>query len=105
MALTLEQLDTLVDDMRQAVLNEDWTALSVLDEQVKPCVEKLMAELAAGELAQSVVEERLQMLQAVCQDARAGADKARSEAREALQSMRQTSSAARAYQDISKRRS
>ncbi|SFM16884.1 hypothetical protein [Marinobacter zhejiangensis] len=105
MALLLEQLDTLIDDMRQALVKDDWEALAVLDGNVRPLVESLMAEVQDGLVSSAVVEERLQALLVVCQQAQAGAENARDQARSALEGMRRTSSAARTYQDVSRGRS
>lgn len=105
MALIIEQFDTLLDDMRQALVKEDWQGLSVLDESARPLVESLMAELRDGMVSASLVQDKLAQLQELCQQAQSGAVNARDEARKALEGMRKTSSAARTYQDVSGRRS
>ncbi|SDX08034.1 hypothetical protein [Marinobacter mobilis] len=105
MALILEQFDRLLDDMRHALVKEDWQGLSVLDASARPLVESLMAELRSGEVPTPLVQERLEELQAICQQAQSAAVASRDEARKALEGMRRTSSAARTYQDVSGRRS
>lgn len=105
MALILEQFDRLLDDMRHALVKEDWEGLAALDVSVRPLVESVMAELRSGEMPVALVQEKLQELQAICQQAQSGAEAAREEARKALEGIRRTSSAARSYQDVSGRRS
>ncbi|MDV2077638.1 flagellar protein FliT [Marinobacter xestospongiae] len=103
MANSLEQLDTLMDAIRHALTQQDWEAIAKLDAEVRPVVDQVMASHHDGDLSMEVVHERLEQLQALCDDARAGAETARAEAKAGLDEMRQTRNATRAYQDISGR--
>lgn len=105
MALSLEQLDTLIDDLRQALTKEDWQTLSELDAKVRPVVAGVMADQEAGDLDQGLVRERLEALLAVCELAQRGAEQARAEAKSALAGMSRNRKATQAYRDISGGRS
>ncbi|WP_404361807.1 SOS cell division inhibitor [Marinobacter sp.] len=105
MAQALEQLDTLIDDLRREITKEDWEAVTSLNGRVASRVEAAMSELAAGDISAEAVEERLTDLQALCGQAERGARSAREEILATLKGLNQTRSAARSYEDISTRRS
>ncbi|MDX1458255.1 MAG: SOS cell division inhibitor [Marinobacter sp.] len=100
MALTLEQLDTLNDELRQALVAEDWSMFSELNARIKPTVEAVMSSLRAGEVAPEVVQERLETLQSLCTEAQAGAEHTRDETRSALKEVNRNRQATRAYHNV-----
>ncbi|WP_166265118.1 SOS cell division inhibitor [Marinobacter caseinilyticus] len=100
----LEQLDTLIDDLRHAIVTENWETLARLDGRVQACIEPVMAEFEAGERSPSVVQERLQQLQTLCDDAEAGARKTKATILQTLKEVTSNRKAAQTYQDVSVRR-
>lgn len=104
MTLPLEQLDTLIDDLRQALTTSNWDEVSRLNTLIKPTIAPVMAQLEAGELQPDLVRERLADLQTFCNEAEAGAKEARAEAEQALKEVNRNRTAARSYADVSDRR-
>lgn len=104
MAQALEQLDTFIDDLRHAVVTENWEALAQLDGGVRSRVEPVMDELEAGNLSASLVQERLAQLQTLCDDAEAGARKTKAEILRTLKEVTSSRKAAQTYRDVSVRR-
>lgn len=101
----LRPLDQLLENLDQALNDKDWDRLSELNLQVKATVAPVMARLEAGELPVEPVRERLERLQAFCDEASAGATEARKEAEQALKGVNRNRNAARAYQNVSGNRS
>ncbi|EON94055.1 SOS cell division inhibitor [Marinobacter lipolyticus SM19] len=97
----LQSLDQLIESLDQALTDKDWDRLSELNLQVKTTVAPVMAQLEAGELSVEPVRERLERLQAFCDEASAGATEARKEAEQALKGVNRNRNAARAYQNVS----
>ncbi|WP_336366954.1 SOS cell division inhibitor [Marinobacter sp. C2H3] len=100
----LDQLDSLLAQLDQALVEQDWSALSRLNAQVQPRVAGVMTALAAGDLDATVVRERLEQLQRFVGMASEQATDARAEAEQALKGVNRNRSAARAYHDISSNR-
>lgn len=104
MTQPLEQLDTLIDDLRQALATSNWDEVNRLNALVQPAIAPVMAQMEAGELQPDLVRERLADLQAFCDEAEACAKEARAEAEKALKDINRNRAAARSYADVSDRR-
>lgn len=100
MPLTLEKLDDLNDELRQALVAEDWSRFSELNRLIQPTTERVMASLRAGEISPDVVQERLETLQSLCLEAQGGAERTRDEARSALKDIQRNRQATRAYHNV-----
>lgn len=103
MTQALEQLDTLIDDLRHAVVTENWTALASLNDSVRPQLESVMDELEAGGVSPTLVQERLEELRGLCDEGEAGARKAKANILQSLKEVASSRKAARSYQDVSVR--
>jgi len=101
----LADLDSLQEQLEAALNAEDWEALVVLNQQVKPTVAPLMAAMEQGLIAAAPVKQRLEALNRFVEVAGQGAVKARDEARESLQGVNQNRNAAATYADVSTNRS
>lgn len=99
----ITDLDVLIDQLKQALSDADWDRIAELDGTLSDCVAPAMSALERGELSPASVQQRLEQLQAFCDQAQAGADQARTEALKALKEINRNRSAARAYQDVSGR--
>lgn len=104
MTQALEQLDTLIDDLRHAVVTENWEALGRLNDSVRPQLEGVMDELEAGRLSPTLVQERLGSLRLLCDEGEAGAKRAKANILQSLKEVTSSRKAARTYQDVSVRR-
>ncbi|MEX0605962.1 MAG: SOS cell division inhibitor [Marinobacter sp.] len=104
MTQALEQLDTLIDELRHAVTIEDWDSLASLNNSVRPKLESVMDELDAGRLSPTLVQERLEDLRLLCDEGEAGATKAKANILQSLKGVASSRKAARTYQDVSVRR-
>lgn len=104
MTHALEQLDTLIDDLRRAVVTENWEALASLNDSVRPQLELVMDELEAGGVSPALVQERLEELRVLCDEGEAGARKAKANILQSLKEVTSSRKAARSYQDVSVRR-
>ena len=101
----LADLDSLQEQLEAALNAEDWEALVVLNQQVKPTVAPLMEAMEQGLIAAAPVKQRLEALNRFVEVAGQGAVKARDEARESLQGVNQNRNAAATYADVSTNRS
>jgi len=101
----LADLDSLQEQLEAALNAEDWEALVVLNQQVKPTVAPLMEAMEQGLIATAPVKQRLEALNRFVEVAGQGAVKARDEARESLQGVNQNRNAAATYADVSTNRS
>lgn len=101
MKQALEQLDTLIDDLRHAVVTENWESLASLNDRVRPQLESVMDELEAGGVSPTLVQERLQALRLLCDEGEAGARKAKTNILQSLKEVTSSRKAARTYQDVS----
>ncbi|MDX1598693.1 MAG: SOS cell division inhibitor [Marinobacter sp.] len=97
----LQVLDQLIGCLAQALSDKDWDRLSELNQQVKTTVAPVMARLEAGEVAVEPVRERLERIQAFCDEASERAAEARKEAEQALKGVNRNRNAARTYQNVS----
>lgn len=104
MTQALEQLDTLIDDLRHAVVTENWEALGSLNDSVRPQLESVMDELEVGGFSPTLVQERLEALRVLCDEGEAGARKAKANILQSLKEVTSSRKAARTYQDVSVRR-
>lgn len=104
MTQALEQLDTLIDDLRHAVVTEKWESLASLNDNVRPQLESVMDELEAGRLSPTLVQQRLDALRLLCDEGEAGARKAKANILQSLKEVTSSRKAARTYQDVSVRR-
>lgn len=104
MTQALEQLDTLIDDLRHAVVTENWESLASLNDKVRPQLEMVMDELEARRLSPTLVQERLDALRLLCDEGEAGAKKAKANILQSLKEVTSSRKAARTYQDVSVRR-
>ncbi|MDX1757588.1 MAG: SOS cell division inhibitor [Marinobacter sp.] len=100
MSFSLEQLDTLNDELRRALVSEHWERFSELNGQIQPTVDRVMADLRSGDLHSGAVQERLETLQSLCNQAREGAEQAREAARIALKDVNRNRQATRAYHNV-----
>ena len=100
----LEHLDQLLADLGRALADQDWEAMSELNNRVKPAIEPLMAALEAGELDPEPVRLRLEELQQFIDAADESARLARKEAEDGLKGVNRNRSAAKAYQNVSSNR-
>ncbi|MDC0662178.1 SOS cell division inhibitor [Marinobacter sp. SS21] len=100
MPLTLEKLDDLNDELRQALVAENWSGFSDLNSLIQPAVEGVMTSLRAGEVSPEAVQERLETLQSLCLEAQGGAERTREEARAALKDIQRNQQATRAYHNV-----
>ncbi|MBR9870589.1 MAG: SOS cell division inhibitor [Gammaproteobacteria bacterium] len=101
----LADLDSLQEQLEAALNAEDWEALVVLNQQVKPAVAPLMEAMEQGLISPAPVKQRLEALNRFVEVAGQGATKARDEARESLQGVNQNRNAAATYANISTNRS
>lgn len=104
MTQALEQLDTLIDDLRHAVVTEKWESLASLNNSVRPQLESVMDELEAGRVSPTLVQERLEALRVLCDEGEAGARRAKANILQSLKEVTSSRKAARTYQDVSVRR-
>jgi len=100
----LDHLDQLLADLGRALADQDWEAMSELNNRVKPAIEPLMAALEAGELDPEPVRLRLEELQQFIDAADESARLARKEAEDGLKGVNRNRSAAKAYQNVSSNR-
>jgi recombinational DNA repair ATPase RecF len=100
----LEHLDQLLADLGRALADQDWEAMSELNNRVKPAIEPLMAALEAGELEPEPVRLRLEELQQFIDAADESARIARKQAEDGLKGVNRNRSAAKAYQNVSSNR-
>jgi recombinational DNA repair ATPase RecF len=100
----LDHLDQLLADLGRALADQDWEAMSELNNRVKPAIEPLMAALEAGELEPEPVRLRLEELQQFIDAADESARLARKEAEDGLKGVNRNRSAAKAYQNVSSNR-
>ncbi|WP_323752074.1 SOS cell division inhibitor [Marinobacter sp.] len=100
----LADLDSLQEQLEVALAAEDWNALIVLNQQVKPIVDPLMDAMEQGAVSPTQVKQRLEALNQLVEIAGQGATKARDEARESLQGVNQNRNAAAAYAKVSTNR-
>ncbi|MFV8571406.1 SOS cell division inhibitor [Marinobacter sp. SBS5] len=101
----LADLDSLHEQLEAALNAEDWDALIVLNQQVKPVVDPLMDAMERGAVSPTQVKQRLEALNRFVEAAGQGAAKARDEARESLQGVNQNRNAAATYANVSTNRS
>lgn len=100
----LDHLDQLLADLGRALADQDWEAMSELNNRVKPAIDPLMAALEAGELDPEPVRLRLEELQQFIDAADESARLARKEAEDGLKGVNRNRSAAKAYQNVSSNR-
>ena len=100
----LDHLDQLLADLGRALADQDWEAMSELNNRVKPAIEPLMAALEAGELEPEPLRLRLEELQQFIDAADESARRARKEAEDGLKGVNRNRSAAKAYQNVSSNR-
>lgn len=98
----LQQLDTRMAELQDALSDKDWQRLGDLNRDIaQSFVEPVMAALEAGRLSPSAVQKRLTLLQAFCDQAEASAREAREEASKALQEVGRSRKAANTYARVS----
>lgn len=97
----LADLDSLHEQLEAALNAEDWEALIVLNQQVKPIVAPLMEAMEQGAVSPTQVKPRLEALNRFVEVAGRGAVKARDEARQSLQGVNQNRNAAATYANVS----
>ncbi|HKK57393.1 SOS cell division inhibitor [Marinobacter sp.] len=97
----LDAIDTLIEHLKTALSERDWSEVSRLTRLIPPTVKPVMEALESGELEPEPVRNRLAEIQDFCGRADISAQEAKAEARKALAAINQNRSAARAYQDVS----
>ncbi len=97
----LDAIDTLINQLKTALSEQDWDELSRLTQLVRPRIDPVMEALESGELAPEPVRSRLAEIQGFCDRADISANEAKAEARKALEGVNQNRSAAKAYQNVS----
>lgn len=103
MSTSLDTLDTLILEFRQALETKDLDVLARINERVRPCVEGTIAGMRAGEISEDAMSERLTTLQTLTAQASSGAGEARAAAEAGLKDVSRNRSAARQYADIGAR--
>ncbi len=101
----IADLDALIEQLQQALSSADWDTIAELNATVPTRVKPVMAAMEQGDLAPSLVQQRLEQLQQFCDQAQIGAEHTRAEALRALKDVSRNQSAARAYRDVSGRES
>ena len=103
MPSALETLDNLLDAFRYALSTDDLAELSRVNEAIQPTVQAAMAEMKAGDVDASALQERLLDLQELTARASQGASKARDEAARGLKEINQNRNAVNAYANVRNR--
>ncbi len=100
MSSALESLDTLIDEFRHALAQEDWDTLNRVNETVQPAIESAVAEIHSRGDDPEVLRERLADLQKLMADASKNAGESRDQAARELRGMSQNRQAVQAYANV-----